>query len=298
MNFEKIATKVSVVSITGNILLSIIKAFAGIVAHSGAMISDAVHSVSDVIGSVIVIIGIKISEKDSDKEHPYGHERFECVAAIILAVTIFLTGLVIGKDAFEKITGGNYENLQVPEILAVVASIISIVIKEILCRYTKFYAKKYDSAVLMASAYDHRSDAFSSVGVLAGIIGARMGFPVLDAIASLIIGILIIKSSVEIFKDAVDKMVDHSCEKELEEQMIECASRQDGVISVDVFHTRVFGNKIYVDIEICADGNQTLNQAHIIAEQVHDVIEKNFPKVKHIMVHVNPGNKDDFFTEV
>lgn len=287
-NFEQTATKVSMVSIVGNLVLSAFKAIAGIAAHSGAMVSDAIHSASDVFSSIIVIIGVKISAKDSDVQHPYGHERFECVAAIILAIILCITGIFIGIDAIKDITGGNYESLAIPGILALVAAILSILSKEAMFWYTKHYAERLNSGALMADAWHHRSDALSSVGALIGIAGARMGFPVLDSLASLVICGFILKAAYDIFIDAIDKMVDHSCDEETENEMLQCALTQDGVISVDLLHTRVFGNKIYVDIEICADGTKTLAEGHDIAEQVHDAIEKNFSKVKHIMVHVNP----------
>ncbi len=287
-DFEQIATKVSMVSIIGNLLLSAFKAAAGIAAHSGAMVSDAVHSASDVFSSIIVIIGVKMSAKDSDDHHPYGHERFECVAAIVLAIILCMTGIFIGIDAVKNITGGNYESLAVPGILALIAAIVSIVSKEAMFQYTKYYAKHLDSGALMADAWHHRSDALSSVGALIGIAGARMGFPVLDPLASLVICGFILKAAYDIFTDAIDKMVDQSCDENTEKEMLQCALAQDGVLSVDLLHTRVFGNKIYVDIEICADGSKTLAEGHDIAERVHDAIEKNFSKVKHIMVHVNP----------
>lgn len=288
-DFERDATKVSLVSIIGNLVLSILKALAGIFAHSGAMISDAVHSASDVFSSIIVIIGVKISAKDSDDNHPYGHERFECVAAIVLSVILFITGLLIGINALGDITGGNYQDLEIPGILSLFAALLSIICKEAMYWYTRAYAKRYDSGALMADAWHHRSDALSSVGAFIGIAGARMGFPVLDPVASLVICIFIAKAAYDIFKDAIDKMVDHSCDRETENALLTCAKRQKGVLDVDVLHTRVFGNKIYVDIEICADGNLTLAEGHVIAEQVHSAIESEFPKVKHIMVHVNPA---------
>ena len=291
-DFEKAATKVSMVSVVGNLLLSAFKALAGVLAHSGAMVSDAVHSASDVLSSVIVIIGVKISARDSDDDHPYGHERFECVAAIVLAVILFITGLFIGIGALEDITGGNYQQLAVPGVLSLIAAAVSIVSKEAMYWYTRAYAKRYDSGALMADAWHHRSDALSSVGALIGIAGARMGFPVLDPIASLVICVFIVKAACDIFRDAIRKMVDHSCDRQTEEALRACAGRQEGVLRVDVLHTRVFGNKIYVDIEICADGGLSLAQGHFIAERVHDAIEKEFPKVKHIMVHVNPDSQD------
>ena len=285
---QKTAMKISMVSIVGNILLSLFKALAGIVANSGAMISDAIHSASDVFSTIVVIIGIRLSGKESDKEHPYGHERMECVAAILLATILAATGLFIGWSAVEKITVQDDSALAVPGILALVAAVVSIAVKEAMFGYTRAGAKKIDSGALMADAWHHRSDALSSIGALVGIAGARMGYPILDAIASLVICIFIEKAAIDIFKDAINKMVDKACDDETEHEMYECVMKNESVRGVDLLRTRTFGNKIYVDIEIRVDGKLTLWEAHAIAESVHDSVETEFSKVKHIMVHVNP----------
>lgn len=256
-NFQKIANRVSLITIIGNVALSVVKLLAGIIAHSSAMISDAVHSASDVFSTFVVIIGIKLASKEPDKEHPYGHERLECVAAIILSVVLFITGLGIGMGALKNILQGNHGNLQVPGILALIAAIVSIVSKEAMYWYTRHYAKKIDSGALMADAWHHRSDAFSSIGALIGIGGARLGFPVMDSIASLVIFVFIAKASIDIFKDAMDKMVDHSCDEDTERQIYDCVMRNKDVMGIDLLQTRIFGNKIYVDVEIQADGSCT-----------------------------------------
>lgn len=291
-DFEKTATKVSAVSIFGNLILSLFKLIAGVLANSGAMISDAVHSASDVFSSIIVIIGVKLSAKTSDKEHPYGHERMECVAAIVLSIILLITGIFIAEETVSTIIKGGFGAIKVPGILALIAAAVSIAAKEAMYWYTRHYAKAIDSGALMADAWHHRSDALSSVGALIGIGGALLGLPVLEPIASLIICLFIFKAAFDIFKDATDKMVDHSCDDETEERLRKCAAGQDGVTGVDMLHTRIFGSKIYVDIEICADGELKLREAHNIAEKVHSEIERNFPKVKHIMVHVNPSEKE------
>lgn len=286
--FEKTAMRVSLVSIIMNIILSVFKLFAGVLAGSGAMVSDAVHSASDVFSTFIVMIGIKVSSRASDKEHPYGHERLECVAAIVLSTVLAVTGLGIGYTAFTKIISGDYAAIPIPGALALVAAVISIFSKEGMYWYTRINAKKIESSALMADAWHHRSDALSSVGALIGIGGARIGYPVLDAVASLVICFFIEKAAYDIFKDAVDKMVDKACDEETENALKKCVLSQEGVLGIDLLRTRVFGNKIYVDLEIRADANETLKEAHSIAEKVHDSIEKNFTKVKHIMVHINP----------
>ena len=290
-DFCKVANRVSFITIIGNVILSVVKFLAGIIAHSNAMISDAVHSASDVFSTIVVIIGIKLASKEADKEHPYGHERLECVAAIVLAMVLIITGLGIGAEALKNIVQGNYSDLQVPGILALITAIVSIVSKEAMYWYTRYYAKKIDSSALMADAWHHRSDAFSSIGALVGIGGARVGFPVMDSIASLVIFVFIVKAAYDIFKDAMDKMLDHSCDEETEKQIYDCVMKNEHVRGIDLLQTRIFGNKIYVDVEIQLYASYTLEEAHNIAETVHKDIEDSFPKVKHIMVHVNPVNK-------
>ena len=286
-NMEKIAMKVSIISIIANVVLAAFKLVAGVFAHSGAMISDAIHSASDVFSTFVVMIGIKIASKEPDEEHPYGHERMECVAAIILATILCITGLGIGKNALSNITGNSGE-MAVPGVLALIAAIVSIIVKEAMFWYTRHYAKKIDSGALMADAWHHRSDALSSIGAFIGIIFARMGYVMMDSIACLVICVFIVKAAYDIFKDAVDKMVDKSCSIEVEDEIRAIVMAEDGVRGIDSLSTRLFGNKMYVDLEIRADGEKTLNETHEIAEAVHDSIEARFEKVKHIMVHVNP----------
>ena len=279
--------KVSIISIIANVVLAAFKLVAGVFAHSGAMISDAIHSASDVFSTFVVMIGIKIASKEPDEEHPYGHERMECVAAIILATILCITGLGIGKNALEFITGNSSE-VSVPGMLALIAAIVSIIVKEAMFWYTRHYAKMIDSGALMADAWHHRSDALSSIGAFIGIIFARMGYVMMDSIACLVICVFIVKAAYDIFKDAIDKMVDKSCSLEVEAEIRTIVMSVDGVKGIDSLSTRLFGNKMYVDIEIRADGEKTLNETHEIAEAVHDSIEAQFEKVKHIMVHVNP----------
>ena len=286
-NMEKTAMKVSIISIIANVVLAAFKLVAGVLAHSSAMLSDAIHSASDVFSTFVVMIGIKIASKEPDEEHPYGHERMECVAAIILATILCITGLGIGKNALSNITGNSGE-MAVPGVLALIAAIVSIIVKEAMFWYTRHYAKKIDSGALMADAWHHRSDALSSIGAFIGIIFARMGYVMMDSIACLVICVFIVKAAYDIFKDAIDKMVDKSCSLEVEAEIRTIVMSVDGVKGIDSLSTRLFGNKMYVDIEIRADGEKTLNETHEIAEAVHDSIEAQFEKVKHIMVHVNP----------
>lgn len=287
--FEKEAMKVSTVSIVVNVLLSLFKLLAGVIAHSGAMISDAIHSASDVFSTIIVMVGIHLAGRKSDKEHPYGHERMECVAAIVLATVLAVTGLGIGWSAIQSIAKESTGVVVVPGVLALVAAVVSILTKEGMYWYTRFHAKKIDSSALMADAWHHRSDALSSVGSFVGIFGARMGFPMLDPLASVVICLFVVKAAVDIFRDAISKMTDKSCDQETVNEMHDCIMNIQGVEGIDLLKTRSFGSKYYVDIEIKADGEKKLWEAHAIAENVHHAIEQQFPLVKHCMVHVNPA---------
>ncbi len=290
-NNEQIAMRVSRNIIIVNVVLFIYKLIAGIIGHSLAMISDAVHSLSDVLSTIIVMIGIKLSNKEADKEHPYGHERFESVAAIILAGILIATGIGIGYSGIQTILAGDYSSIIIPGRIALIAAIISILVKEAMYWYTRKAAKKTDSGALMADAWHHRSDALSSIGSFIGILGAQIGFPVMDAVASLVISLIIIKVSIDIFRDATSKMTDRAVDEETQEQIREIALAHDHVLAIDQLKTRMFGNKIYVDIEIRLDKDISLDVSHDIAHEVHDAIEEQIDNVKHCMVHVNPDSK-------
>ena len=271
---KSIAMRVSVVSMIINTILSIGKVAAGIIAGSGAMISDGVHSASDVFSTIIVIIGFNIAHKESDEKHQYGHERFECIAAIILAAILLATGIGIGLSGINKIIAGIEGNLAAPGSLALIAAVISIVVKEWMYWYTRAAAIKINSGALKADAWHHRSDALSSVGSFIGILGARIKFPILDPIASIIICLLIIKVAYDIFKDSIYKLIDASCDDETINKIKDVILEQEGVIQLDSLKTRDFGSRIYADIEISAYGKQSLEDAHDIAERIHDEVEK------------------------
>lgn len=281
------AMKVSFVSIVVNVVLSVFKFAAGVIANSGAMISDAVHSLSDVLSTFVVIAGIKLSAKKNDAEHPYGHERMECVAAIILSIMLALVGVGIGYSGIEKIISGN-SSLKTPGVLALIAAIISIAVKEWMYWYTRAVAKREMSDALMADAWHHRSDALSSVGSFVGIGGALLGYPVLDAVASVVICVFIMKAAIDIFRGAIDKMVDHACDPETTRKIRDIILDHDNTIQLDMLKTRMFGSKVFVDVEFSMDGNVTLREAHAVADHIHNEIEEKIPMVKHCMIHVNP----------
>lgn len=287
-NPQAIVNRVTSIGIIGNVILSLFKFLAGIFGHSSAMVSDAIHSLSDVLATFIAWLGIRLSMQAPDREHPYGHERLECVASLLLGAILFGTGLMIGLSGLKTILAGHYDELQSPGSVALIAAVVSIATKEGMFWYTRHYAKVLNSAAFMADAWHHRSDALSSIGSLIGIGGAMLGFPILDPLASVAIAVCIIKVAYDILKDAVSKMLDTACSSEYEKKLADFISAQDGVDRLDVLHTRMFGNKIYIDAEISVNGDKSLTDAHEIAESVHNQVEKHFDNIKHIMIHVNP----------
>jgi cation diffusion facilitator family transporter len=283
-----IAMHVSYVSILINLILSVGKFAAGILGHSSAMVSDAIHSASDVFSTIIVIFGVLLSSRSSDEDHQYGHEKQEYIATLFLAFVLMFTGLGIGYEGVNSIIHKTYLTQATPSLLAMAAALISILTKEGMFWYTIRAARKINSGALTADAWHHRSDALSSIGSFIGILGARQGYAIMDPLASVIICLMIIHASIGIFHDASDKLVDHAVGEETIEDMQNHVLEQCGVNGIDSLRTRMFGAKMYVDIDIIADGNLTLFQAHRIADEVHDTIEQHFPEVKHCMVHVSP----------
>jgi len=281
----RIARKVTLVSIIGNILLSVIKIIAGIVGNSSAMVADGLHSISDVFTSVIAYLGVKFSSKAEDADHQYGHEKIELVVSKILALILLGTGGLVAYNAIQVIIEGIYIE---PGYIAVYAAILSIVFKEWMYHYTIKGAKQIGSNSLKVDAWHHRTDALSSVAALIGITGAIFGYGILEPLASLIIAIFIGKVAVDIYIDSVKGLIDTSASVEMIEKIRGVVNEVDGVLAIDLLKTRLHGNKIYVDIEIAAEGSQTLDESHAIAKKVHDTVEKNVEEVKHCMVHCNP----------
>ena len=290
MDEKKIIKQLSGVGIFGNVLLAAFKLLAGIFGRSGAMVSDAVHSLSDVFATLIAYFGVRMSLRAEDREHPYGHERLESLASLALGLILAGTGIGIGYSGFRKLFFER-DLIEIPTLLPLIAAVVSVVVKESMFWYTMYYAKKLDSAAFKADAWHHRSDAFSSIGSFIGIGMARLGFPFMDPVTSLIICVLIIKVAYDIIRDAVNKMLDTSCDNAYEQKLRSFIEAQEGVVKIDLFRTRQFGNRVYIDLEIAVKRDISLIDAHSIAESVHDRLEKSFPNVKHVMIHVNPAEE-------
>ena len=281
---KRTINRVSGVGIVGNIVLTLFKLIAGMVGHSQAMVSDAVHSLSDVFATAIAYLGARLAERAPDENHPYGHERFECAASLVLGIILLFAGIELGRAGMHSVLSGTAGER--PETVALIAALVSIVVKEAMFHYTKYYAKRLDSSAFMADAWHHRSDAISSLGSLAGIAGAMLGFPVMDALASLGICLCIFKVAYDIIRPAIDNMLDTSWSGR--DALSDFVSRQEGILHIDWVRSRMFGNRAFIDMEVSMDGSKTLYEAHEIAERIHDLAEEKFPEIKHIMIHVNP----------
>ena len=285
MENYKLGVKTSVVTIVINVVLSAIKIIAGIIGKSSAMLADGVHTLSDVLTTFVVLIGLKISSKEADIKHPYGHEKYELVFAKLLSIILGATGLFIGYEGIKALKSGNIE---IPGKVALIAAVISIVTKEGMYWYTINVAKDIKSLSMEADAWHHRSDAFSSIGTFAGILGARMGLRILDPIAAIIVSIFIIKVGIDLYIKSIKGLVDESADDEIIQEIKEITLSVKGVKNIKNLKTRIFGNKIYVDIEIMVDGNISVTEGHDVAEKVHDLIEYAIKDVKHCMIHVEP----------
>lgn len=272
-----------------NFLLGSVKLAAGLWGRSSAMVADAAHSYSDCASTVAVIAGLKMASKSADDDHPYGHEKYELIFANILSILLGLTAVKIGYDALMVIAHGSY---QVPGLAPLLAAVFSVAVKEVMYRLTLRKAKKIGSVAMEADAWHHRSDALSSVGAFVGILGARLGLPVLDPVTGLLVSILVLKVAIDLYRKSVSGLVDSSTDAETVARIQQLLADIDGIEEVNSLKTRVFGASAYADVTIKVDGALTVEEGHDIATLAHNKIEANLPKIKHIMVHIEPMDQD------
>lgn len=288
MEDYKLGKKVLLVTIFLNVILALFKVLAGVLGHSSAMLADGVHTLSDVLTSIIVLIGLKISSKEADEEHPYGHEKYESVFAKVLSMLLLLTGIYIGYEAINILRSGEFSE---PGKIALIAALSSIVVKEVMYHYTMKTAKKIKSISMEADAWHHRSDVFSSIGTFVGILGARMGVPALDPITGIVVSFFIIKVGIDLYLKSVRELVDESADDKTIKRIIEKTNSIEGVRGIKNLKTRIFGNRIYVDIDIFVDSFISVKEGHDISEMVHDKLEHEIDDIKHCMVHIEPFKK-------
>lgn len=280
------ASKVTILAILWNVFLSIIKVLAGVIGNSTAMIADGIHSASDIITSVGVLIGNKISSKPGDKEHNYGHEKAETLVSFLLSIMLIVVAVTIGVDGAKKIF--NLDEVKVPTLIPLVVAVISIAIKEYQYRITIKVAKKINSPSLKADAWHHRSDALSSVAAFIGIGGAMLGYKILEPIATIVVALIVCKVALEIFTNSMNELMDVSIDEEQEKQIIECCKETTGVKHIKTMRTRKHGAFAYVDLVICVDGALTVKQGHDIANDLEKKLINELAIIKGITVHVEP----------
>ncbi|MFO7969721.1 MAG: cation diffusion facilitator family transporter [Candidatus Izemoplasmatales bacterium] len=291
---EKIIKKNTILTIFVNSILAVAKLIGGIFGNSAVLIADAVNSVGDIATNIVVYISAKFSKKDKDKDHPYGHERFDSMVSIFLGLALLITAYLLGKNSVIRLYDVviNNETLARPMWYTWVIALITIVIKELLFRKTTIDAKKAKSQSLMAQAWDHRADTITSFGAVVGIVGVIFGVYFIDPLISIIISLFILRLGFKIIKAGISQVVDESADEEQVKRIKELVMSNENVISIDEIKTRMFGLSFYVDLEISLDGNLSLEEAHAISEDIHDLIEKEMSDVIHCMIHVNPGNKN------
>ena len=289
---EKSIYKVTWIGSIVNFLLLLFKFIAGILGHSSALIADAVHSLSDFITDIIVIIFVKISGKPEDEDHKYGHGKYETLATALIGIALFAVGaglLASGVTKVSEVMKGS--TLPAPSMIALIAASVSILAKEILYRYTIQMGKKYDSQAVIANAWHHRSDAFSSIGTFAGIGGAIFlgeKWRILDPIAAVLVSAFIIKVAVELIKPCVDELLERSLPADMEQKILDVIASFPDISSPHHLRTRRIGNHIAIEIHLRMDGQTTLENAHAVATQVENRLKEEFGADTHIGIHMEP----------
>lgn len=284
------ANKVTIQAIIWNIILTVIKIIAGFLGKSNAMIADGLHSASDIISSVGVLIGNYVSATPQDKEHNYGHEKAETLVSFILSLLLIFVSITIGVEAFKSLL--NLDKLQIPTILPLIVSVISVLIKEYQYRITIKIANKINSPALKADAWHHRSDALSSVAAFVGIGGSMLGFKALDPVASIVVALFVAKVGIDILRNSVNELMDLSIDEEQSNQIIKIAENTEGVRKLGELKSRKHGAMAYIDLTICVEGKLTVIEGHDIAHRLEKQIINDMEFVKGITVHVEPCVED------
>jgi len=269
-----------------NIILTVFKFWAGVIGKSQVMIADAVHSFSDLTTDIIVLIGLKFSCKPKDKVHPYGHGKIETVATGIVGLGLIIVGLEIG---YEGIHASIFHPKTVPTFIALVAAVVSIAVKEGLYRYTVFVGKKIGSQSVIANAWHHRSDAFSSVAALAGIAGSQMGWVILDPLAAALVAVMIVKVGIEIGLASFKELIESSVDEKMIRAISEKALTVQDVREVHAIKARNVGTSIFVELHIEVDENMTVKESHTVAGEVENVLKADMADIESVTVHVEPA---------
>jgi cation diffusion facilitator family transporter len=283
--------RVTLIGILVNIVLSLVQLIGGFFAHSQALIADGLHTLSDLGSDFVVLFAAKLASKDADEDHPYGHERIETVATVILGIALAGVAIAIGINAFNRLR--HSEHLLQPSALAIIYALLAIVAKEGLYQYTHYIANKVDSNLLRANAWHHRSDAISSLLVATGVAGSVfLQIPWLDAVAAILVAIMIFYMGVRLILDSIMELVDTSVDLDKVSKIRGFISSLEGVDSLHLLRTRKMGSKVLADVHIEVNSYLTVSEGHYIAENVINQTRDAFPEMTDITVHIDPENDE------
>jgi len=286
-------TRVTYVGALVNIFLTVIKVSVGILGQSASLIADGIHSLSDLVSDLFVIIAIKLGSREADHEHPYGHRRFETMATVLLGMGLVVIAVGIAWDATERLL--HPENLLIPNKDTLGIALVSILANEWLFQYTKRVGEETRSKLLLANAWHHRSDAFSSVVVLIGIGAVLLGFSYADAFAAVIVAIMIAKMGVSLVLESINELVDSSLPEDFVREIRRVIKQTHGVQSIHLLRTRRMGEDAYIDTHIVVDPRISVSEGHMIGDVVRDNLKFNFDDVIDVLVHIDP--EDDEFKD-
>ncbi len=283
------------VGIIANALLTVMKGIGGVIAGSRALLADAVHSASDIAGSIVVLFGVKIAIKPPDEEHPYGHGKAENIASIIVALLLLVVGIEISISSIKTFFG---ETPSAPRKLALIIIIISILVKEALFHYKHYLGKKYTSSALISEAWHHRSDSLSSFAALLGIGSAMLGeyyhLPFLiygDAIAGIIVSLIVIKVGYDLAKESSNIMMEKVLDKKDAMNYRQTVKEINGVLHIDQMYARTHGSYVVIDIKVSVDSELTVKAGHDIAKEIKQTLLTKYNDIEDVLVHINPYNK-------
>ena len=292
MDRTKDIYRVTLVGSVINVVLLLFKFVAGIIGHSAAMLADAVHSLSDFVTDVIVLVFIHISGKPQDKSHDYGHGKYETLAMTLIGVALLLVALgILNSGAMKIKLWLDGEQLEAPGTIALWAALLSVVLKEGIYRYSMIKARQLNSPAVEANAWHHRSDALSSIGTAIGIGGAiflGQRWTVLDPIASVVVGIFIVKVSVSLLRRGIGDLLEQSLPDAVEEEILQLVAALPGLSKPHDLRTRRIGNHYAIELHILMDGNITLREAHDKASEVEETLKSHYGQETHVAVHVEP----------
>lgn len=281
----RIGERWAMIGVVGNLFLTAFKYVGGIVGHSAAMIADATHSASDILASGAVFLSMKVAKKDKDKEHPYGHGGAEIIATAIVAVLLIAAGLSILSTAINTLRSGEFSR---PGVIAFIAAVVSIVTKEVMFRLTYRVGKKINSPALIADAWHHRSDVYSSIGTVIGIGGALLGFPVLDPIAAGLVSFFILHMAYSVIRTALSQIMGHSADEKVYAEIEKVANETEGVCFTDEIRAKETGPYISADVTIHVGKELTVGQGHDIARTTRQNLLQKVEHLYDVVIHVEP----------